>query len=536
MAVVALIKFSQGLNVGSPGVALSGVPNVLVNIENDSIVDIQSWKIDLVYVPPGSTVSIGTLATGDSNTPFATFTPDNVRGCYRVVLTVYSGLGQSGSSNRDIRNFGVPTTGGFIFPPYQELPPKLPVLGSGFIGEKPDELNFGNQPYGWDGIGTDGLILDLLRQLAAFLASGGGGGGDAPRGRLWWNTSSNDDGTFLGAGDVFSADFVAELDRMNMVNALGGPITATLPEVTSDDHNRRVGFKILGAGPLNVTASGSAAIVSGVLVNSTVPFRGGPTGTINVLQYDAFFDKWVQVEGGYVLDGAEVRSATNRFTSCEIALTGGGPYNDAATTSGSIAQSDVIGISVDAAFDAVTGIDASGASTAQPWDWRKELVNIGGVPVVCLGNDGGSSSTNQFDFGSMGESRQVLHPGERAMLYWNTGKWGFYKPQAGLETRRDVQTTDVGDMGVHNELVFVDSSGGPVTVTAPGATGPDHFVGQRFAVKLASGTAVTIDPDGQSIEDPNTRSIVATPVVGSSAGFYAEYVWDGNYWRLAATS
>lgn len=170
MAAVALIRFSQGFTVGSPGVAFAGAPNVPVTVENDSPTDIQSWKIDLVYVPPGSSVPMGLLAQGNSNTPLANFTPDGVPGSYRVLLTVYTGLNQSGTSNRDIRCFGVPDGNGFIWPPYQQLPQKLPVLGSGIIGEKPDEMNFFNQPYGWDGIGTDGLLLDFLRQASAALA------------------------------------------------------------------------------------------------------------------------------------------------------------------------------------------------------------------------------------------------------------------------------------------------------------------------------------------------------------------------------
>lgn len=171
MAAVALIRFTQGLTVGAPGVALAGVAGVPVNVQNDSPTDIQSWKIDLVYVPPGSAVVMGTLATGNSNTPFASFTPDAVPGSYRLLLTVYTGAGQSGSSNKDIRVFGVPDSNGFIYPPYQQLPPKLPVLGSGDTGEKPDELNFGNQAYGWDGEGSEGLLLDFMRQVSAALST-----------------------------------------------------------------------------------------------------------------------------------------------------------------------------------------------------------------------------------------------------------------------------------------------------------------------------------------------------------------------------
>lgn len=170
MAVTALTKFTQGALVGLPGVALAGVALTQVDVENDDPTDVASWKVDLVYVPPGSVLVAGVLATGDSPSPFASFTPD-VPGCYRVVLTVWDSAGMVGTSNVDIRNFGVPDSNGIIYPPYQELPRKLPVLGSGDVGEKPDELNFNQQPYGWDGDGTDGLMLFFMRQVSAAMSA-----------------------------------------------------------------------------------------------------------------------------------------------------------------------------------------------------------------------------------------------------------------------------------------------------------------------------------------------------------------------------
>jgi hypothetical protein len=171
MAAVALIKFTQGLSVGAPGVAQAGVPAVQVDVENDNPTDIASWKIDLVYVPPGSAVPMGTLAMGNTNMPFANFLPDLVPGSYRLVLTVYTDINQTGQADTDIRCFVVPDLNGIVFPPYQELPKKLPVVGSGIPGEKPDELNLNSQPYGWDGVGTDGLLLDFMRRMSAALGS-----------------------------------------------------------------------------------------------------------------------------------------------------------------------------------------------------------------------------------------------------------------------------------------------------------------------------------------------------------------------------
>lgn len=171
MAATALIKFTQGALVGAAGEALVGVPGVQVDIENDDPTDVQSWKIDLVYVPPGSGVAITTpLAQGNGAVPFASFTPDATPGCYRVFLYVYSSINQTGTSNVDARCFAIPDVLGKIYPPYQQLPAKLPVTGSGVVGEKPDEMNFGGQPYGWAGEGTDGLLLDFIRSTVSIMA------------------------------------------------------------------------------------------------------------------------------------------------------------------------------------------------------------------------------------------------------------------------------------------------------------------------------------------------------------------------------
>jgi hypothetical protein len=168
MPAAALIKFTQGFNIGTPGVAFKGVPSVPVIVENLSPTGIQSWKIDLVYVPlPGCTVPISTLAAANGNTPLANFTPDAVPGCYRIVMRVYPGIGFTGTPDVDIRNFAIEDANGFVYPPYQELPHKLPVLGSGLPGSKPDELNFNGQLFGWEGDGTDGLLLDFMRSLSS---------------------------------------------------------------------------------------------------------------------------------------------------------------------------------------------------------------------------------------------------------------------------------------------------------------------------------------------------------------------------------
>lgn len=169
MAATALIQFVQGATVGTPGQAVAGVAGALVSIANDDPTDILSWRIDLVYVPPASGLAVGTLATGNGNVPAASFTPD-VPGSYRVILYVYTQIGQTGTVDVDIRNFAVPDVLGIVYPPYQELPAKLPILGSGSDREKPDELNFNNQAFGWSGNGADGLVHQFIVLTSSRLA------------------------------------------------------------------------------------------------------------------------------------------------------------------------------------------------------------------------------------------------------------------------------------------------------------------------------------------------------------------------------
>ena len=178
MAVpTALLKFTQGALIGD-GEALAGVPGILVTVENSTLANIQSWRINLVYVPPGQAavpIASPLAQNPSSNTPLASFTPDPLPGCYRLQIFVYEGVGYTGDWEEDIRNFAVPDpVTGIIFPSYQMLPPKLPVVGTGEPNEKPDEMNFGGQPYGWDGFGTEGLLLEFMRKVVSGEVGGGG--------------------------------------------------------------------------------------------------------------------------------------------------------------------------------------------------------------------------------------------------------------------------------------------------------------------------------------------------------------------------
>ncbi len=178
MAASALIVFTQNAVVGTPGVAYSGTPDLVVTVTNSVNTSVASWTIELVYAPPDSALAtpVGTpvlLASASSNTPSATFTPD-ISGSYRIVLTVYETAGFVGVHSVDIRNFVVPTAfRHIVLPPYQKLPDPLPLPASGQVGSKPDELNLDDREFGWAGnadppFGMHGILMGLDRGFPIF--------------------------------------------------------------------------------------------------------------------------------------------------------------------------------------------------------------------------------------------------------------------------------------------------------------------------------------------------------------------------------
>jgi len=261
MAVAALIKFTQLALIPPGGEALKGTAGSVVNIENTVNTDVASYTITLVDVPKGSAVVPGILAQADGNTPAASFVPDAVPGCYRIQLLVYPGIGQGGIPNQDIRNFSLPDSNGFVFPPYQEIPPKLPVLGSGHPGEKPDELNFGGQPFGWSGDGTDGLILHQLLSAAA----GGPGVTPQPGWIRITNLTTQNPGTVTSKvwadppGNTILDAATASEDTVSVEVEAGYPnvevdgIPAVLPRV-GDIYKDTVDITVSTPGPANYVA------------------------------------------------------------------------------------------------------------------------------------------------------------------------------------------------------------------------------------------------------------------------------------------
>jgi len=159
MAATALIVLDQ-TGAGPAGEALEGtIVGGQVDVTNDDDTDVLSWSITLVDAPPASGLASGTvLASASSGTPAANFTPD-VAGSYRILLDVWDAAGETGNRSRDIRNFGIRNGRNIIVPPYQQIPPPVPLTG---LSAKPDEQNYGGQTRGWAGDGSSGQLQEFM--------------------------------------------------------------------------------------------------------------------------------------------------------------------------------------------------------------------------------------------------------------------------------------------------------------------------------------------------------------------------------------
>lgn len=178
MAAVALLKFNQGPNTDVAGRAVLGTlvgvdgAVTITNATSGGGSDIDSWEIYLLDAPPESTNYPTTLfddgsdgrqkhllASAADDTPTTTISPDALYG-YRVMLVVRDA---AGVEDVDIRVFAVPDAEGFVRPPYQKIPDPLPVLGSGKVNAKPEEMNFNGQIRGWAGTtGTAPKMFDAV--------------------------------------------------------------------------------------------------------------------------------------------------------------------------------------------------------------------------------------------------------------------------------------------------------------------------------------------------------------------------------------
>lgn len=148
MPVSVAIKFTQGANTDSPGVAVVGtLVDGAVTVTNGDNTDIVNWTITLESAPIGSALVEGTLATGNDGNPTVDFTPD-VSGSYLVSLTADDDTNPAIS---DDLVFGVPNTAGWIVPA---------------AGARGEAHNFSNQARGWSGTDSikllDGIFADIL--------------------------------------------------------------------------------------------------------------------------------------------------------------------------------------------------------------------------------------------------------------------------------------------------------------------------------------------------------------------------------------
>ena len=122
-----------------------GVGGLLVTLTNADDTGVVSWLWELLDSPLNSAVVPGTLGTTASETFMPDTAPDTP-GCYRVKLTVQ---GADGSVACDVKNFAVPTTQGWILPPFRA---------------SATELNFPGNTEGWE---------SLVNTIFLSLATGG---------------------------------------------------------------------------------------------------------------------------------------------------------------------------------------------------------------------------------------------------------------------------------------------------------------------------------------------------------------------------
>jgi hypothetical protein len=152
MAVSASIKFVQGSNVGTPGVALLGVTGTSVTCSNGSDTGVDEWQWTVISSPEGSAVTPGTTGTS----PTFSFDPD-ITGCYLIELLT-TGSDSPSDTATDYRAFGVPQTSGNGL-----IPSFACDAGS---------LNFSGVTTGWDPImRTWLLLLDSLASSGTYVTN-----------------------------------------------------------------------------------------------------------------------------------------------------------------------------------------------------------------------------------------------------------------------------------------------------------------------------------------------------------------------------
>ena len=276
MSVTALIKFTQGANTDTAGRAVKGdLSSGTVTVSNGSDVGVVSWLYELLYVPPGS--SIPTTIQGPSSTATFTFAQPDVAGSYRVRLTVTDA---NGNTDVDIRNFCVPFTNGLIAPPFQGYPAPLPLTGA---GSKPNEINLGGQPFGWDG--NQNASFPLLYQALAKLDGVSGGG--VPPARTISTTSP-----LAGGGDL-STNRTLSLSYGNGLTTNAGSLVVQSADSTIN----------VAPGGISVGTIATGNIASGAVTLAKLDTTGG-AGIPLVASGSGGAPTWSQIGTSGIANGA----------------------------------------------------------------------------------------------------------------------------------------------------------------------------------------------------------------------------------------
>jgi hypothetical protein len=169
------IKFTQGANNPPAGQAIQAVTGVALVITNGDNTNVVTWLYQVIDVPPGSAIPIGTLST----TATAGFTPD-VTGGYQIKLTTTDNVA---NTYVDFRAALIPEDSVYsrIIAPFSAAS---------------DALNISAQTRGWAPFMESYLhVIDRLRDV----------GPTAPTDKqlLMWKTSANryEAGVPTGVGD-----------------------------------------------------------------------------------------------------------------------------------------------------------------------------------------------------------------------------------------------------------------------------------------------------------------------------------------------
>lgn len=160
--------------------------------------------------------------------------------------------------------------------------------------------------------------LDVYSRAEADAVAGDG------RVQLWWNGSSNADGSQSGSDSNHDVSFTAEVGRINKWLSQFAGIVATLPVVGTENHNRRIAFFDNGNGlnTLDVVPAGGDAIYDPRIQGTTGTLTIQP-GTMVVLQGDWSTLAWKLVE---VLEPAPLivtAGQINEFVGAPIVFSAG---------------------------------------------------------------------------------------------------------------------------------------------------------------------------------------------------------------------